>query len=77
MQAFMAILFEENFTAAVEYYRHIIELLTWGRTVWRDVPSQDRGAIFKDTFLRGVRNMYIDALIGVMSSVQISHINQH
>ncbi|KAI9574036.1 hypothetical protein HD554DRAFT_583804 [Boletus coccyginus] len=48
---------------AVERLKQILELLHWGRQVWRDVSKDDRGVIFQDTFVRGVKVIYLDALM--------------
>lgn len=50
---------------AVERLKETLELLHWGRQVWRDVSIDDKGVIFKDTFVRGVKSIYLEVLIGV------------
>jgi hypothetical protein len=51
--------------AAVQYYRRVLDLLEWGRTVWKDVPKSDRGVIFEDTFVTGVRGSYLRMFMNV------------
>ncbi|KAI9574032.1 hypothetical protein HD554DRAFT_582539 [Boletus coccyginus] len=48
---------------AVERLKQTLELLHWGRQVWRDVSKDDRGVIFQDTFVVGVKVIYLDALM--------------
>ncbi|KAG2145363.1 uncharacterized protein EDB93DRAFT_1251463 [Suillus bovinus] len=45
--------------AGVEYYRRALDLVEWGRTVWKDVPKASRGAIFEHSFLIGIRSLYL------------------
>lgn len=45
--------------AGVEYYRRALDLVEWGRTVWKDVPKSSRGVIFEHSFLIGIRSLYI------------------
>ncbi|KAG2756989.1 hypothetical protein P692DRAFT_20814377 [Suillus brevipes Sb2] len=45
--------------AGVEYYRRALDLVEWGRTIWKDVPKASRGAIFEHSFLIGVRSLYL------------------
>ena len=51
--------------AALQFYNEAIELLEWGRQVWRDVPASDRGAVFEDTFLIGVKNIRLECYMNV------------
>jgi hypothetical protein len=51
----------------VQYLRRALNLLEWGRTIWRDVPKDDRGAIFLDTFVTGLRGMYLRMFMEVSS----------
>ncbi|KAG1835305.1 hypothetical protein EV424DRAFT_365224 [Suillus variegatus] len=45
--------------AGVQYYRRALDLVEWGRTIWKDVPKSSRGAIFEHSFLIGIRSMYL------------------
>jgi hypothetical protein len=49
----------------VEFLGYALEVLDWGSRVWKDVPKDDRGAIFERTFIRGVRSLHIRALVEV------------
>ncbi|RPD81621.1 hypothetical protein L226DRAFT_606904 [Lentinus tigrinus ALCF2SS1-7] len=35
----------------------------WGQNVWKDVPYEDKGAIFKPTFVRGVKCLRLSTLM--------------
>jgi len=47
---------------AASLLKSAVDFLCWGREAWKDVPDTNRGTIFSDTFLRGVRTMYLDML---------------
>jgi hypothetical protein len=46
----------------VEFLSRALEVLEWGRTAWKKVPVKDRGVIFEDTFIQGLRAMHLNAL---------------
>ncbi|KAF9041899.1 hypothetical protein BDZ89DRAFT_1128597 [Hymenopellis radicata] len=46
-----------------EQFRNAITVLRWGAEIWKDVPREDRGAIFETTFINGVRRLYLDAIM--------------
>jgi hypothetical protein len=54
-----------NRAGQVEYIGNAVEIIKWGRKVWKDVPRVNRGAIFEETFLRGVQNLLLDAKLAV------------
>lgn len=54
-----------NNTAYVEFVTRAVDVLKWGLEAWKEVSKEDRGAIFSDTFLRGVRVLRLDALMKV------------
>lgn len=39
---------------ALVFYNQMLEMLEWGRQVWRNASKDDHGVIFEDTFLWGV-----------------------
>ena len=51
--------------SALEYYNRVVEVLEWGRRVWKNETTEDRGIIFQDTFLRGVKCLRLDTLMKV------------
>ncbi|KAL1712720.1 hypothetical protein EV715DRAFT_259236 [Schizophyllum commune] len=52
---------------AVEFTTRAVQLLAWGRETYKNVPKSERGAIFSDTFIIGVRRHLLEALIGAYS----------
>ncbi|KAJ7651523.1 hypothetical protein DFH06DRAFT_545632 [Mycena polygramma] len=49
----------------VEFFKRILDVLEWGRRTYPNVPSEDRGVIFEDSFVRGIRRMYLPAVLGL------------
>ncbi|KAF6748419.1 hypothetical protein DFP72DRAFT_575902 [Ephemerocybe angulata] len=47
---------------ALEMYANALEILEWGRKTFPDVPKEDRGIIYEDSFVRGVQRLYLDAM---------------
>ncbi|KAJ3871799.1 hypothetical protein F5051DRAFT_362273 [Lentinula edodes] len=60
-----------NFQLGVEFHRNALNMINWGRKVWKDVPKAERGVIFDLSFRRGVWNMYLDTLMGASSSAHV------
>jgi hypothetical protein len=58
----------------VKTLRQVLDVLEWGRKAWKDVPSVDRGVIFNDTFVNGVRSMLLRAMIAVCLCVSSNHL---
>jgi stress-induced-phosphoprotein 1 len=54
-----------NHISREEFYRRAIDIVEWGRSVWKGVSIRERGSIFEETFLRGLRGMHLDALMQV------------
>ncbi|VDB94316.1 unnamed protein product [Peniophora sp. CBMAI 1063] len=50
-----------DYSAGVDMYQKALDILEWGRQEWADVPKEERGVIFEDTFIRGVRSLHLDA----------------
>ena len=67
MRAFMEDKLKDNIETALEFYTTALELLQWGNELWKDVPYDDKGVIFKPTIVRAVKCLRLDAFIGVMS----------
>lgn len=65
MRGFMEGGFSGNYSVTVEFISHALEVLEWGRKTWKNVSREDRGSIFEDTFIRGVRSLHIDAFMKV------------
>ncbi|KAG1770956.1 hypothetical protein EDD22DRAFT_976982 [Suillus occidentalis] len=69
--------------AGVEYYRRALDLVEWGRTIWKDVPKSSRGAIFEHSFLIGVRSLYLKMFMnaytndpGLNSKFPLEHLKE-
>ncbi|KAG2346573.1 hypothetical protein BDR05DRAFT_959508 [Suillus weaverae] len=52
----------------IQFLKQAIDLLEWGRNVWKNVKKTDRGTIFEDTFLRGVRSMHLEMFMDVYTT---------
>ncbi|KAJ7592877.1 hypothetical protein C8J56DRAFT_1045330 [Mycena floridula] len=63
MRGFLNFRVKQSPTSSVEYLGRSLEVLNWGRQVWKAVPTSDRGAIFDPTFVRGVHSLYVTALM--------------
>lgn len=61
-----------NYTSAIEYHRNALNIINWGRQVWKDIPKDKRGIVFELTFRRGVWNMYLDTLMAVSMPFLVS-----
>lgn len=55
----------EDHVAGIEFLRRALDVLEWGLSRWKDVPTSDRGVIFELSFIRGVRRLYLDELMKV------------
>lgn len=67
----------DDYGMVLEFYGRALEVLEWGRKIWKDVPSDDRGVIFEDSFVRGIKRLYLGALTSVCSAVQHSYLLNH
>lgn len=54
-----------NIDAAMEFYNSAVEVLEWGRQVWRDEPKENRGVVFENSFVRGVKHLRLEAVMKV------------
>ncbi|KAJ3852580.1 hypothetical protein EV368DRAFT_40747 [Lentinula lateritia] len=63
-----------NFQLGVEFHRNALNMINWGRKVWKDVPKAERGVIFDLSFRRGVWNMYLDTLMGASAGVGMKNL---
>ncbi|KAF9524093.1 hypothetical protein CPB83DRAFT_641657 [Crepidotus variabilis] len=53
---------QHDHSLALQHFSRVNEILTWGCTVWHDVPIKDRGCIFEWTFLRNAKLHYLSAI---------------
>lgn len=68
MRGFMEEKFKNNIETALEFYTSALDVLQWGKELWKDVSFDDKGTVFRETFMRGVKCMRLDAFIAVQSS---------
>lgn len=51
---------------ATEYILgHAIEIIKLGRKAWSNVPVSEKGAVFRETFLMGLRAEWLDQYLKV------------
>ena len=62
-----------NRAVGSEFYRHILEILEWGRRFWSDISKGDRGVVFELSFVRGVKRLYLIALHEVIIPCEPKH----
>lgn len=67
MRAFLENALKNNVETALDFYTSATEVLNWGIELWKDVPSDDKGAIFQPTFLRSIKCLRLDVLMKVNS----------
>lgn len=72
MRGFLENGLSDNLDASLEFYNSAVEVLEWGRQVWRNEPKENRGVVFERTFLRGVKSLRLEALAKVRPSSSIS-----
>lgn len=59
--------FKNDLSQALRYYDAALEVLNWGVTFTEDMPEDLRGAIFLETFIRGVQCRRLDTFLAVSS----------
>ncbi|TDL24542.1 hypothetical protein BD410DRAFT_838064 [Rickenella mellea] len=68
MKAFISLGLEHAPGPAVQFYQSVVELLERGRQIWHNVPAADRGAVFTDAFVRGVKRLLLDGYMQAYGS---------
>ncbi|TFY63263.1 hypothetical protein EVG20_g6395 [Dentipellis fragilis] len=58
-----------NDVQAVIVLDKLLDILRWGRAEWPNASADERGSIFKDTFIRGVRTMRLNRYMRAIQSV--------
>ncbi|PPQ99536.1 hypothetical protein CVT24_005326 [Panaeolus cyanescens] len=53
---------------AYEFFSRAIELLEWGRIMWKDVSTEERGVVFERSFIRGIKRMKLESMIAILVS---------
>lgn len=66
MRGFMETGLRGRADVGVEFIGKAIEIIEWGRQVWRNVRKEDRGVIFEETFLRGVQSLHLETFMKVI-----------
>lgn len=61
LQGFLTAGLTSDYSAGVEMYEKALGILKWGQEEWDGVPKDERGVVFEDTFVRGVRDLHLDA----------------
>ncbi|THH28438.1 hypothetical protein EUX98_g5764 [Antrodiella citrinella] len=60
MRGFMEQTIRQNHDVGVEFIGRALEVLRWGLNEWKDVPEEQKGAIFVNSFIRGVHSLYLE-----------------
>ncbi|KAJ7466992.1 hypothetical protein FB451DRAFT_1483962 [Mycena latifolia] len=68
MRAVMDAGLQQRHDVAVEFLKRALDVLRTLRESWALVPKDDRGAVFQKTFLFGIQNMYIHAMMQAYAS---------
>ena len=42
---------KRDIASALKEYERILQFLEWGQTEWEDVPTDEKGVVFKPTFI--------------------------
>jgi hypothetical protein len=77
MRGFIESAFEGKVEATLDFYTSAIEVLKWGAEFWKDVPYREKGNIFQPTFMRGVKCLRLDALLGVSFICSVGSVCAH
>ncbi|KAF9041909.1 hypothetical protein BDZ89DRAFT_1156254 [Hymenopellis radicata] len=72
MKGFVDGMIADHPAQKLEKFRNAITVLRWGAAIWKDIPREDRGAIFQTTFINGVRRLYLDAIMDVRAHASTS-----
>ena len=65
MRAFLEDVMKNNSVTALDFYTSALEVLQWGREMYKDVSYSDKGQIFQPTFIRGVKRLRLDTFMKV------------
>jgi len=57
-----------NHVSREEFLHRAVDVVEWGRSVWKNVSREDRGTIFEESFLRGLRAMHLEAIRQLIAS---------
>ena len=65
MRAFIDDRIKDDIETALEFFASAMDLLRWGKELWKDVPFEEKGEVFRPAFIRGVRCLHLEALLRV------------
>ncbi|KAI0735556.1 hypothetical protein C8Q76DRAFT_668229 [Earliella scabrosa] len=68
MRAYLDANIKRSAETGLEFLKSALEVLAWGTERYRDVPNEDKGAIFQPTFIRGIKCMRLDMLMTAYSN---------
>lgn len=71
MHAFMMSGLKGDCVGAERALGKAVEVLQWGRRVWKDVDPDTRGTVFSDTFVRGIKSMHIQEYMKVSAYLRL------
>lgn len=63
--AFSALYVGRKPVLALKYFKQAVNIIEFGRATWPSVHKDDRGAIFENSFLFGVKRMTLPAYMDV------------
>ena len=65
MRAFIEDRLKDDIGTALDFFTSALNLLRWGKELWKDVSLEDKGEVFRPTFIRGVGCLRLEALLRV------------
>jgi hypothetical protein len=68
MRGFLSCTISSSYVTGLGYYQRAIDVLLWGRNEWKDVPKHERGIIFEETFVVGIKRLLLSAALSVSLS---------
>lgn len=72
IRAYLSAGIDRDTAVALQFYEGAFRILERGREVWKDVPLRDRGIIFEETFIRGLRVLLAQEHMNVRRALLIS-----
>ncbi|KAF5344741.1 hypothetical protein D9758_015296 [Tetrapyrgos nigripes] len=76
MSGFLSTRIEPDFEVAIDHLQRALDVINWGREVWKDVPRKERGVIFTTTFKRGIWNMLLSATLQAHVSISTKNASE-
>ncbi len=56
---------DSNLISQNKDYSRCLEVVEWGRELWKDVPASVHGKVFDESFIWGLRNLYLQLILQV------------